>query len=193
MRTILEQPNCRVQGFLAAGHVCTVTGFSHYDRLVQEFKTPVVVTGFEPIDLVAGLAQCVELLESGRAELHNAYARCARADGNLAAQRLINDVFQVGTLSWRGFGPIRDGGLTLRPGFQQFDARSRLPRSSLSDGDDAECHSSDVLSGLIKPPACPLFGNACTPDRPRGAPMVSSEGACAAYFRYGAATEVTRG
>jgi hydrogenase expression/formation protein HypD len=193
MRAILEQPDCRVQGFLAAGHVCTVAGFAKYDRLAQEFDTPIVVTGFEPIDLLAGLMRCVELLETGRAELHNAYARCAREDGNPAAQRLIEHVFQVDTLAWRGFGAIHNGGLSLRPEFRQFDARRRLLRSSLNQSDDAECRSGDVLSGLIKPPACPLFGSVCTPDRPRGAPMVSSEGACAAYFRYGAAAEVTRG
>lgn len=193
MRAILEQPNCRVQAFLAAGHVCTVTGFSQYDHLVQDFHTPIVVTGFEPVDLLAGLTQCVELLESGRAELHNAYARAVRRNGNPAAQWLIERVFQIDTLAWRGFGTVRNGGLALRPEFHQFDAQRRLPRSSHRHSDDSECRSGDVLCGLIKPPVCPLFGNACTPDRPRGAPMVSSEGACAAYFRYGAATEVTLG
>lgn len=193
MRAILEQPNCRVQGFLGAGHVCTVTGFKCYEQLVNEFNVPIVVTGFEPIDLLVGLTQCVELLESNRAELHNAYARSARADGNAVAQRLIASVFQINSLSWRGFGSIRDGGLSLRPEFRQFDARHSLPQLSISQTDDAECRSGDVLSGIIKPVACPLFGNACTPDRPRGAPMVSSEGACAAYFRYGATAEVARG
>ncbi len=193
MRAILAQPHCRVQGFLAAGHVCTVTGYSLYDDLVQEFHLPIVVTGFEPVDLLVGLTKCVQLLESGRAELRNAYERSARNEGNPAARRLIEHVFQIDTLVWRGFGPIHDGGLTLRPEFRDFDARNRLAKSSGHPGDDAECRSGDVLAGLIKPPACPLFGHACTPDRPRGAPMVSSEGACAAYFRYGAATEVTRG
>lgn len=193
MRAILENSKCRVQAFLAAGHVCTVTGFAHYQQLVTDFQTPIVVTGFEPVDLLAGLTLCAELLESGRAELRNAYARSARFDGNAAAQRLIANVFEIDTLPWRGLGPIRDGGLSFRSEFEQFDARRGLSRLSHGPGDDVECRSGDVLSGLIKPPACPLFGNACMPDQPRGAPMVSSEGACAAYFRYGAATEVTRG
>lgn len=186
MRAILAQPNCRVQGFLAAGHVCTVTGFDHYAGLVREYQTPIVVTGFEPVDLLAGLTKCVELLESGRAELVNAYDRSVRSGGNPAAQRLIADVFQIATLPWRGFGPIRDGGLLLRDEFASFDARRHCSPMISPHSEDAECRSGDVLSGLIKPPACSLFGNACTPDRPRGAPMVSSEGACAAYFRYSA-------
>lgn len=184
MRAILESQGCRVQGFLAAGHVCTVTGYAHYADLVSRFQTPIIVTGFEPVDLLAGVTECVRLLEHGKAELRNEYARSARPNGNRHARQLIDEVFEVATIPWRGFGPIRDGGLALRPEFVEFDARRRFALASSGRPDDDECQSAAVLSGRIKPPACPLFGNVCTPDTPRGAPMVSAEGACAAYFRY---------
>jgi hydrogenase expression/formation protein HypD len=184
MRTILSQPDCRVQGFLAAGHVCTVTGYAHYEDLVRAFQVPIVVTGFEPVDLLNSVAECVRLLESQQAELANPYARLARPEGNRQAQQLIDSVFQVGTIPWRGFGAIPDGGLTLRPEFKSFDASASFELSHEETADDAECLSAAVMSGQIKPPQCPLFGVQCHPDRPRGAPMVSSEGACAAYFRY---------
>lgn len=190
MRAILELPHGRVQGFLAAGHVCTVTGFSHYATLVREFQVPIVVTGFEPVDLLAGLMECVQLLEQGQPALRNPYTRSARPGGNPRAQQLINEVFQIATIPWRGFGLIPNGGLILRPEFEAFDARRRFSLSTCRSEQDQECRSADVLSGQIKPPQCPLFGNACTPDQPRGAPMVSSEGACAAYFRYAQTTEV---
>ena len=191
MRAILEQPNCRVQGFLAAGHVCTITGFSHYEDIVSRHRVPIVVTGFEPVDLLAGLTECVRLLERQQPELCNQYARSARPAGNPRAQQILDDVFQIDTIPWRGFGLISQGGLSLRAQFRNFDARARFSLSSKSVPDDVECLSGAVLSGQIKPPQCPLFGNACTPDRPRGAPMVSSEGACAAYFRYAQTVEVS--
>ena len=191
MRAILEQPNCRVQGFLAAGHVCTITGFAHYEELVRRHRVPIVVTGFEPVDLLAGLSECVRLLERHEPALRNQYPRSARPDGNLHAQQLLNEVFQVATIPWRGFGLIPDGGLSLRPEFQSFDARVRFSLSSSAGHDDSACLSGEVLSGQIKPPQCPRFGNVCTPDQPRGAPMVSSEGACAAYFRYSQTVEVS--
>ena len=192
MRAILEQPNCRVQGFLAAGHVCTVTGFAHYEDLVRRFRVPIVVTGFEPVDLLAGLAECVRLLENGQPQVTNQYSRSARPDGNPGARKLVDEVFQVSTIPWRGFGLIPDGGLNLRPDFQSYDARVRFTLSASAPPEDMECLSSQVLSGQIKPPQCPLFGNACTPEAPRGAPMVSSEGACAAYFKYAQTVEASR-
>lgn len=193
MRAILDQPECRVQAFLAAGHVCTVTGYSHYEPLVRDRGVPIVVTGFEPVDLLAGLMTCVELLEEGRPALSNAYDRSALPDGNLQARKLMADVFEVVTLPWRGFGPIQDGGLRLRSEHAEFDARRRFSFAQAVRPGDIECRSGEVLSGRIKPTACALFGNICTPDRPRGAPMVSSEGACAAYFRYGTPAEVMHG
>ena len=185
MRAILDDPECRVEGFLAAGHVCTVTGYGHYQELVEKYRVPIVVTGFEPVDLLAGLTACVDLLEQQRPALRNAYERSARPDGNREAQRLIDTVFETDDLPWRGFGTIPQGGLTMRRQFQQFDARQRFSTTSPVNGPDCGCRSAEVLSGRLKPPQCALFGGACTPDRPLGAPMVSSEGACAAYFLYG--------
>ncbi|MBS0201278.1 MAG: hydrogenase formation protein HypD [Planctomycetes bacterium] len=191
MRAILQLPNCRVQGFLAAGHVCTVTGFAHYEELVRGFQVPIVVTGFEPVDLLSGLSECVRLLEQKTPALENRYSRSARPTGNARAQQLLDEVFQVATIPWRGFGRIAEGGLRLRAEFQSFDARVRFSLESAVSDHDGECQSGLVLSGQIKPPQCPLFGNACTPDQPRGAPMVSSEGACAAYFRYAQTVEAS--
>lgn len=185
MRQIAADPNSRVQGFLAAGHVCTVTGYAGYDPFVRETRLPVVVTGFEPLDLLQGLAACVDQLERGRAGLVNAYSRCARPAGNPHARKLIDSVFDVADVPWRGLGVISSGGLRLRSTLAKFDARRRYelqPGNDMESG--SECRSGDVLTGRLKPPDCPLFGNICTPDAPQGAPMVSSEGACAAYFRY---------
>ncbi len=185
MRAILEHPDCRVQGFLAAGHVCTVTGYAHYQQLVEKYGVPIAVTGFEPVDLLAGLMTCVELLEEQRPELRNAYGRSARPEGNHEAQRLIDRVFQIADITWRGFGTISKGGLVMRQEYRLFDARQRFSMLSPTPRDDQTCRSAEVLSGRLKPPQCPLFGGECTPDHPLGAPMVSSEGACAAYYRYG--------
>lgn len=186
MWAIATSPECRVQGFLAAGHVCTVTGYAGYERLAQACHLPIVITGFEPLDLLEGLRTCVDLLERNEAAVVNPYARCARSDGNPAARTLIDQVFAIGTVPWRGMGRIVDGGLQLKAEFREFDARQRFEFSlaACHSADDA-CLSGDVLSGRLKPPECPLFGNACTPTTPLGAPMVSSEGACAAYFHYG--------
>lgn len=186
MALIAASPARRVQGFLAAGHVCTVTGTAGYAELAARCGMPIVITGFEPLDLVQGLTECVTLLESGRVAVANPYQRCARLEGNPVARGLIDEVFAVATIPWRGLGPIPDGGLQLRPAFQDFDARRRFPRTEAlgaSPQDQSPC--GDVLTGRIKPPECPLFGTTCTPHAPLGAPMVSSEGACAAYFRYG--------
>ncbi len=148
---------------------------------------PVVVTGFEPVDLLQGILRCVRLLESGRAEVANCYRRTAQDAGNPAAQRLVSDVFEACDRPWRGLGVIPRGGLRLRPEYRRFDAEDRFGRTSLPVVDASDCCSGDVLAGRIKPTACPSFGTTCTPDHPMGAPMVSSEGACAAYYRYGGA------
>lgn len=184
MRLIMTLPDNRVQAFLAAGHVCTVTGFGHYERLVQDHRIPVVVTGFEPMDLLAGLSECVRLLEGGQPALTNQYARSVRVEGNLRARNLIETVFDIATVPWRGFGSISSGGYVIKPEFRDFDARDHFQLTSHSITSDGDCLSAEIMAGRIKPPQCPLFGNACTPDGPQGAPMVSSEGACAAYHQY---------
>jgi hydrogenase expression/formation protein HypD len=186
MRALAADPASRISGFLAAGHVCTVTGYEELEPLAAGFHLPVVVTGFEPVDLAEGLFGCVQQLEHGEAVVENRYPRCVRRQGNSAARRLIERVFAVCDLSWRGFGTLRHGGYAFRPEYERFDARRRFAMKSQSPNseDAAERYCATVLSGRIKPPECPLFGSACTPESPRGAPMVSSEGACAAYFRY---------
>jgi hydrogenase expression/formation protein HypD len=191
MRALVADPDCRIDGFLAAGHVCTVTGYEDLEPLAKEFRLPVVVTGFEPVDLVDGLLACIDQLEAGRAAVENRYPRCVRRAGNPAARRLIERVFSVCDLPWRGFGALPHGGFALRPEYARFDARRRLDVAALQrDGvDDDARRCAAVLAGRIKPPQCPLFGSACTPDAPRGAPMVSSEGACAAYYRYARSLE----
>ena len=185
MEAICSSADCRVQGFLAAGHVCTVTGCEEYAPFVERYRIPVVVTGFEPVDLLQGILECIRQLESDRPRVANCYRRTARNAGNPTAQRLVSDVFEVCDRAWRGLGVIPGGGLRLRAELKRFDAQARFGGVSLPVLDLTECRSGDVMAGRIKPPACASFGKTCTPDRPLGAPMVSSEGACAAYFRYG--------
>lgn len=187
MEALMQAPDNRVQAFLAAGHVCTVTGFDSYLDFVQRFHVPVVVTGFEPVDLLAGIRECVRQLEAGGASVSNQYARVAGDDGNQAAQRVVDRVYQVTDQPWRGFGVIPEGGVGLRPEFAAFDAADKFvgmaSASALPIADDT-CPAADVLSGKLRPTDCPQFATECTPDSPQGAPMVSSEGACAAYYRY---------
>jgi hydrogenase expression/formation protein HypD len=188
MQTIAESADCRVQGFLAAGHVCTITGSQEYAPFAARYRMPVVVTGFEPVDLLGGILECVRLLEAGRPEVANCYRRTARPEGNPAACELVSEVFEVCDAPWRGLGVIRAGGVRLRSAYRRFDAEARFGRARLPIVEGAECRSGDVLSGRIKPTACASFGTRCTPEMPLGAPMVSSEGACAAYYRYAGAT-----
>ncbi len=184
----MQTADNRVEAFLAAGHVCTITGFDSYEHFVARFKVPVVVTGFEPIDLLEGILDCVQQLETNRAELTNQYARSVRPQGNLAAQDLVNRVYQTCDQPWRGMGVIPRGGSQLRDEFAKYDAMKRFGVTPAADRlpviDDSECPAGDVLSGRMRPNKCPHFAARCTPDSPLGAPMVSSEGACAAYFRY---------
>ncbi len=185
MEAILEAPGCPVQGFLAAGHVCSISGYHSYAELTSKYRVPIVVTGFEPVDLLLGIKQCIEQLEQGQAEVCNQYARNVSAAGNVDAQRIVDDVYEVADCPWRGLGLVKDGGFRLRPEWQKYDARQRFKSLHVEQrSDSAECLSGDVLSGRIKPTACPSFGTRCTPEFPLGAPMVSSEGACAAYYRY---------
>ncbi len=191
METIASAAECRVQAFLAAGHVCTVMGHESYADLVQRFRLPVVVTGFEPVDLLAGIDQAVRQLEAGDARVANCYARSVATLGNIVAQDLVERVYEVCDRPWRGLGTVRNGGLRLRAEWKRFDAEARFAAApSLTILHD-QCPSGDVLTGRIKPPQCPHFGLACTPDHPLGAPMVSTEGACAAYYRYRSADRST--
>lgn len=191
MEAIAQSPDGRVQGFLAAGHVCTITGCQEYAPFVDRYQIPVVVTGFEPVDLLQGILECVRLLESDTPRVANCYRRTARTAGNPTARNLVDEVFEVCDRRWRGFGVIPQGGLRLRKAWARFDAEVRFGGAGLPILDPAECQSGDVLTGRIRPTACASFGKACTPDHPLGAPMVSSEGACAAYFRYSSAASTS--
>lgn len=184
MRAVLGSPQNRIQGFLAAGHVCTVMGTAEYLPIAEQFRVPIVVTGFEPLDILQGVLMCVEQLESGRAEVNIQYARSVRPEGNPAAMQTMNEVFEVVSRKWRGIGEIPASGLGLRPEFAPFDAEQRFGVESITAEEPAECIAGQVLQGHAKPMDCPCFGIHCTPERPMGAPMVSSEGACAAYYRY---------
>jgi hydrogenase expression/formation protein HypD len=184
MEAILASPRNQVQGFLAAGHVCAVMGYKEYEPIAAKYRVPIVVTGFEPVDVLQGIAMCVAQLESGRAEVENQYARSVRREGNTAAQRLMTEVFRVVPRKWRGVGEIPQSGLGLQETYADFDAERRFGPAPEASQADSECVSGLVLQGVLKPHECPAFATRCTPERPLGAPMVSSEGACAAYYRY---------
>jgi hydrogenase expression/formation protein HypD len=184
MAALLASPNNKVQGFLAAGHVCTVMGYTEYEPLARQYRVPMVVTGFEPLDILQGVLMCVRQLESGRAEVENQYRRSVRKEGNLPARQLIAEVFRVTPRRWRGIGEIDQSGLGLNEPFLEFDAERRFGLVDYRAEEATECISGLILQGARKPPECPAFGVRCTPERPLGAPMVSSEGACAAYYRY---------
>ncbi|MDH5589304.1 MAG: hydrogenase formation protein HypD [Gemmatimonadota bacterium] len=185
MVAILEDPGNRVQGFLAAGHVCTVMGWEEYDPLAERYAVPIVVTGFEPLDILEGIWMAVVQLEEGRHEVENQYVRSVRREGNRPAQELVSRVFHVVDRGWRGIGTIPASGLGLRPEFAAFDAERKFDLHHIRAEEPAECRAGDVLRGHIKPFECPAFGGACTPESPLGAPMVSTEGACAAYHNFG--------
>ncbi len=184
MRLILSSKANRVQGFIAPGHVCTVMGYRQYEELAREFHVPIVVGGFEPADLLEAVLLLVTQLEEGRAEVENPYARCVSRDGNPSAQDLIHKVFEVTDRKWRGIGAISESGWRLRAEFAEFDAEKIFGLEETTALEPAECISAEVLQGLKRPVDCPAFGIRCTPATPLGAPMVSSEGACAAYHRY---------
>jgi hydrogenase expression/formation protein HypD len=181
---ILSAPDNRVQGFLAAGHVCTVMGTAEYGPLAAHFGVPIVVTGFEPVDILHGVLECVRLLEAGRSEVANAYARAVRPEGNVHAQQVMREVFAVADRNWRGIGRIPQSGFVLRPEFRAFDAAARFGVGGDAPPEATECISGLIMRGVKKPHECPAFGTRCTPERPLGAPMVSTEGACSAYYRY---------
>lgn len=185
MEAILEAPGNRVQGFLAAGHVCTVVGYEAYLPLAARHRVPIVVTGFEPLDLLEGILMVVRQLEASRHEVENQYARSVRREGNRAAQALVAEVYEACDRAWRGLGVLPKSGLRLRPAYRGFDAEFRFAFDGAFAEEPKECRSGEVLRGLLSPAECEAFGSLCTPDRPLGAPMVSSEGACAAYWKYG--------
>ncbi len=184
MRAILSSPYNQVQAFLAAGHVCAVMGYWEYPPIAEEFKVPVVVTGFEPVDLIQGILMAVKQLEAGRHDVENAYGRAVTRSGNKPAQDLINRVFVECDRKWRGIGTIPASGWRLRDEFAEFDAEKRFAVENITTKESPLCVSGLVLQGRKKPNECPAFGKECTPEHPLGATMVSSEGACAAYYRY---------
>lgn len=184
IEALVTSPDCRIQGFLAAGHVCTVMGFEEYRPIAAKYKVPIVVTGFEPLDILQGIYLCIKQLEEGRAELENQYARAVRKEGNRPARDLIKKVFAVSSRRWRGIGEITDSGFGLNETYARFDAAKRFNLSDIGTKEDNECISGLIMQGLKKPQECPAFGLRCTPEKPLGAPMVSSEGACSAYYRY---------
>ncbi|MBI2926150.1 MAG: hydrogenase formation protein HypD [Verrucomicrobia bacterium] len=184
MEALLSSPDCRVQGFLAAGHVCTVMGFEEYFPLAAQYRVPIVVTGFEPLDILQGVLMCVQQLEAGRAEVENQYTRSVRREGNQPARQIMREVFRIIPRKWRGVGEIPQSGLALTEAYAEFDAERRFGVTDYSAEESTECISGLILQGLKKPHECPAFGTRCTPERPLGATMVSNEGACAAYYRY---------
>ncbi len=185
IEALLGSPNCRVQAFLAAGHVCTVMGYEEYEPIARRCRVPIVVTGFEPLDLLEGIYMALLQLESGRAEVENQYSRAVRREGNRPAQQRIQEVFEVSPRTWRGIGEIPSSGLALRGPFRRFDALARFAINQSRVEESSVCIAGLVLQGIKKPQECPAFAVRCTPERPLGAPMVSSEGACAAYYLYG--------
>ncbi|MEV6413270.1 hydrogenase formation protein HypD [Kribbella sp. NPDC051718] len=181
---IMESPNCRVQAFLAAGHVCSVMGVSEYPELAAKYKVPIVVTGFEPLDILAGILRTVTQLERGEHVVENAYKRAVRDEGNTAAQAMLADVFETTDRAWRGIGVIPQSGWRLSPRYREYDAEYRFSVRDIATEESKVCRSGEVLQGHIKPHECSAFGTLCTPRNPLGATMVSSEGACAAYYLY---------
>jgi len=184
MEAILSSPDCRVNGFLAAGHVCAVMGYWEYEPIAEKYRVPIVVTGFEPLDLLQGIHMAVKALEAGRWGVENQYVRAVTRDGNPAAQKLVTEVFEVCDRKWRGIGTIPRSGLRLREAFLAHDAERKFGVSGIVAEESPLCIAGEVLQGIRKPSECPAFGKQCNPERPLGAPMVSSEGACSAYYRY---------
>ncbi|MEW2218584.1 hydrogenase formation protein HypD [Streptomyces sp. NPDC006990] len=184
IEAIMDAPHCRVRAFLAAGHVCSVMGTEEYPELAERHRVPIVVTGFEPLDILEGIRRAVRQLEAGRATVENAYQRAVVPQGNPAARAMLDEVFTTTDRGWRGIGVIPDSGWRLAPRFEEFDAEHRFSVAGITTREPAACRSGEVLQGLLKPHECEAFGTTCTPRTPLGATMVSSEGACAAYYLY---------
>jgi len=185
MEAILASANCRIQGFLAPGHVCTITGVQEYEAIAAKYHVPMVVTGFEPVDMLEGVLMCVRQLERGEAKVENQYGRAVRPEGNVLAKGIVALLFEVSHRTWRGIGEIPFSGLRLRERFRRFDAEQRFHIDAVPATEPTDCISGLVLQGVKRPVECPEFGTRCSPECPLAAPMVSSEGACAAYYLYG--------
>jgi hydrogenase expression/formation protein HypD len=181
---LMEDPESTIDGFLAAGHVCSIMGYWEYFPLVEKYKIPIVVTGFEPLDILQGIYMVVKQLEEGRAEVENQYTRMVKEAGNASAQQIINQVFEVNDQMWRGIGTIPESGLRLKPAYHRYDANLKFSIDILQASENAECIAGSIMKGIKKPHDCVHFGKKCTPQNPLGAPMVSSEGACAAYYNF---------
>lgn len=184
LKLLLSSPYVKINGFLAAGHVCTVMGYEEYIPISKEYNVPIVVTGFEPFDLLYGIFLCVKLLEEGKAEVQNAYKRSVRKEGNLEAKKIIKEVYEIVDRKWRGIGIIPEGGFAIKEKYKEFDAEKKFNLKNFKREEKTECISGLVLQGAKKPSECQLFGDPCTPENPLGATMVSSEGACQAYYLY---------
>lgn len=184
LKAILDSPHHTLNGFLAPGHVCTIAGYAEYEAIARDYKVPIVVTGFEPGDILQGIAMCVLQLEQGRAEVENQYTRTVNKQGNHAAQAIVNEVFTASDKLWRGLGQIKMSGMRLSDKYRAYDAAIRFELDDEADNERSGCISGLILQGIKKPVDCPLFGITCSPEKPVGATMVSSEGACAAYYRY---------
>lgn len=189
MVSMLSIPETSIQAFLGPGHVCTVMGSHEYEPIASRFHVPIVISGFEPLDILEGIARAVDQLESGRAEVEIQYGRAVRPQGNEAARAVLSEVMEPCDRTWRGIGSVAGSGLRIREKYIQFDAETRFPLQAGSGRDHDQCISGQILQGLKKPPDCPAFGKQCTPERPLGATMVSSEGTCAAYYRYALTTQ----
>ena len=184
MQALLSSEANTVQGFLGAGHVCTIMGYHEYLPIAERYHIPIVITGFEPVDILQGIYMCIKQLEAGRASVENQYSRVVKQQGNLPAQQLLQQVFTVVDQQWRGLGKIPESGLAISADFSTWNAECRFSLASINTQEPENCRSGEILQGLLKPDACPEFGKSCTPEHPLGATMVSSEGACAAYYRY---------
>ncbi|MFC1997162.1 hydrogenase formation protein HypD [Chloroflexota bacterium] len=185
MHAILSSPHNRVQGFLAAGHVCAVMGYWEYPPIAERYQTPIVVTGFEPLDIIQGILETVKLLEAGILEVGNAYARAVKFEGNQHAQKVISQVFRECDRKWRGIGTIPMSGWCLQPELEAFNAENKFDVENIQPDESPLCIAGEILQGLKKPIDCTAFGKRCTPENPLGATMVSTEGACSAYYKYG--------
>jgi len=184
MEAILSNPQNKIQGFLAAGHVCTVMGYEEYLPIASKYRVPIVVTGFEPVDILQGIYQVIKQLEQGSTNVENAYGRVVTREGNQPAKKLLSEVFETTDMKWRGIGPIPDSGFRLAPEYEAFNAEKIFDVGHIVQQESEKCIAGEVLQGLKKPGDCPAFGSECKPEHPLGAPMVSSEGACAAYYRF---------
>jgi hydrogenase expression/formation protein HypD len=184
IEAILSSPECHIQGFLAAGHVCTIMGYHEYIPISQRFNIPIVVTGFEPVDILKGISATIHQLESGSSYAENKYSRAVTEQGNIMAQTLLKEIFEISDREWRGIGVIPNSGLQLNEKYSEFDAEKAFKFPYMKPFTNNLCIAGEILQGLKKPVNCTAFGKDCTPEHPLGAPMVSSEGACSAYYRY---------